>query len=812
MGEFAAAVPVGMWESRSDFQERRGGWKSVVLISALSTARHFHIAARGRIKNPRSAPSCMLDSSMNRRDFLATSAASFALFQQPASADASGASTRRIYPMNRDWLFGTRNAPDSALTKVALPHSNVNLPWHSFDDRAYEFISLYRRSFRLPGTAKGQRVFVDFEGAMTASTVTINGHKFAEYRGGYTPFSFDLTPHLNWSGDNVLSVELDSTERPDIPPFGGNIDYLTFGGIYREVSLRVVPQTYIENVFAQPQEVLTSNRKLLLRTYLAGAPSTPGPLIVELRDGGRVLQSASVQHDGKPGTIDVTLSNLGDLTLWSLTTPKVYDVIVKVGTDQYASRVGFREARFTPKGFLLNGEHIKLRGLNRHQTFPYVGAAMAARAQRRDAQILKHELKLNLVRTSHYPQSRHFLDACDDLGLLVLEEIPGWQHIGENDWQDISVRNVSEMVRRDWNHPSIVLWGVRINESHDNHDFYVRTNKAAHELDPSRQTGGIRYLYNSELLEDVFTMNDFDFPLQPPNHPLYLNTEFVGHKYSTKRFDQVERVAEHTLRHARIHDQLASNDGYAGGIGWCAFDYNTHGNFGSGDRICYHGVSDMFRIPKAAAGFYKSQCEPAEEIVLEPAFNWSSGDHSGAGGPGIVPVCSNCDHLRVYIGGTLHAEADPDRKTFAHLKYPPFMVDLNDLPLDPWGDLRIDGYREGKLVISKSYSGKGVDAKLLVEPDDTALFGDGSDVTRVLLRVTDEYGNTQQFASGAVSLTIEGPGEIIGENPYGLVGGAGAVWIKTKAESGVIHLTARHPYLHEQKISITVSPTPAEEV
>jgi beta-galactosidase len=747
---------------------------------------------------------------MNRRDFLATSAAGLAAFQRPASAEPTTPTARRIYPINRNWLFGARHAPDSALATVTLPHTNVTLPWHSFDDRSYEFISLYRRTFRLPESAQGHLVFVDFEGAMTASTVSLNGHKFPEYRGGYTPFSFDLTPHLNWSGDNVLSVELDSTERADIPPFGGNIDYLTFGGIYREVSLRVVPQTYIANVFAQPQDVLTAAPKLLIRTYLAGAAAPPGPLTVELRDGNRLLKSTSAEHDGKPGTVDVTLSNLGDLTLWSLTSPKLYTVVVRRGVDEYTTRIGFREARFTPKGFLLNGEHIKLRGLNRHQTFPYVGAAFAARAQRRDAHILKHELKLNLVRTSHYPQSRHFLDACDELGLLVLEEIPGWQHIGENAWQDISVRNVSEMVRRDWNHPSIVLWGVRINESHDNHDFYVRTNQAAHELDPSRQTGGIRYLYNSELLEDVFTMNDFDFPLQPPNHPLYLNTEFVGHKYSTKRFDQVERVAEHTLRHARIHDQLASNDGYAGGIGWCAFDYNTHGNFGSGDRICYHGVSDIFRLPKPAAGFYKSQCEPSDEIILEPAFSWSSGDHSGAGGPGIVPVCSNCDHLKLYIGGALHSEADPDRKTFAHLKYPPFMVDLSDLPLDPWGDLRIDGYLAGKLVISKSYSGKGIDAKLVVEADDTTLLGDGSDVTRVVLRVTDDFGNTQQFSSGAISLTIDGPGEIIGENPFGLVGGAGAVWIKTKPESGVIRLTARHPYLPEQKVSITVSPTPPE--
>ena len=177
-----------------------------------------------------------------------------------------------------------------------------------------------------------------------------------------------------------------------------------------------------------------------------------------------------------------------------------------------------------------------------------------------------------------------------------------------------------------------------------------------------------------------------------------------------------------------------------------------------------------------------------------------------------MPVCSNCEHLKVYIDGAFHTEADPDRKTFAHLKYPPFMVDLSNLPLDPWGDLKIEGYIRGQLVVTKTYSGKGIDAKLMVEPDDVTLLGDGSDATRVLLRVTDEHGNTQQFASGAVSLAIEGPGEIIGENPFGLVAGAGAVWIKAKAQPGVIQLTARHQYLPEQKIKITVSSTPAESV
>jgi beta-galactosidase len=762
---------------------------------------------------------------MQRRDFLKAAAAIVAAL--PAEAATSSAQ-RHVFSMARNWLYGGKAVPgataadfnDKHFERVTIPHSNVTLPWHSFDDKAYEFISIYRRHFRAPHELEGHRVFVDFAGVMTASTVTINGKRLGEYRGGYTPFSFEITPHVNWSGDNVLAVEVDSTERADIPPFGGNIDYLTFGGIYREVALRFVPAIFIDNVFAKPVSALTADRKVDVRVSLNGTAGTFAPmtLAVELKDGDRVLKSLT-RDIGAGGSDyhDISLTEIGEVDLWDLDRPKLYQVVTKLTganglADEHTVRIGFREARFTPEGFHLNGKHIKLRGLNRHQTFPHVGGAMPARAQVRDALILKKELKLNLVRTSHYPQSTHFLDACDEIGLLVLEEIPGWQHIGENAWQDLSVRNVGEMIRRDWNHPSIILWGVRINESHDNHEFYTRTNDLAHHLDDSRQTGGIRYLYNTELLEDVMTMNDFGFPLMPPNHPAYLNTEFVGHTYSTKRIDNVERVAEHGLRHARVHNQLGTNDQYAGGIGWCAFDYNTHGNFGSGDRICYHGVSDIFRIPKPAAGFYKSQCDPKEEVVLEPGFNWSSGDHSGAGGPGRVPIWSNCERLKLFVGGDLKTEIHPDVKEYPGLAHPPFIADMSGLPLDPWGDLKIEGYIGDKLAITKTYSGKGIDAQLHLEPDDAELDGDGIDATRLVLRVTDEYGGPRQFASGALALSLEGPGELVGENPFGLVGGVGAVWVKSKEAAGTITVTARHGVLGTKSVSIKVRGVAPERV
>ncbi|MGC1463319.1 MAG: glycoside hydrolase family 2 TIM barrel-domain containing protein [Terracidiphilus sp.] len=774
---------------------------------------------------------------MDRRDFLKTTgtmiAATAVAQGLPAAeiaAEAHASKGRVVLPINRRWRYSPkttdaaheRTFDDSGFARVTIPHTNIRLPWHSFDEKTYEFVSIYRRQFRLPAGARGRRVFVDFEGVMTASAVWLNGSRVGEYKGGFTPFSFELTPHIDWVGDNVLAVEVDSTERADIPPFGYEIDYLTFGGIYREVQLRVVSPTFLENVFVQPMDVLSSSPSLdvhCLIEYGQNAIAAENARSIEatLYDGDRVVAKTSEELalDGS-GTITHTLhmENLKSIDLWDLQSPKLYRVEVRLLNgasviDSDSRRIGFREAKFTPQGFSLNGKIVKLRGLDRHQTFPWMGQAMPARAQRRDAIILRKNLHCNIVRTSHYPQSRHFLDACDEIGLLVLEEIPGWQHIGDQGWKDLAVDNVDRMIRRDWNHPSIVLWGVRINESKDDHDFYTRTNAAARALDPSRQTGGIRYLYNSELLEDVFTMNDFGFPLRPPNHPLYLNTEFVGHTYPTKTIDNVERLREHTLRHARIHDQLASNPQYAGGIGWCAFDYNTHGNFGSGDRICYHGVTDIFREPKPAAGFYKSQCDPDEEVVLEPAFHWARGDESI--GFTTAVVCSNCDHLKFYVSGKLVAEADPNRAEFTHLKYPPFAADLSE-HVNPWGDLRIEGYIGGKLAISKTLSGAGVARKFAILPDDTALMADGVDSTRVVLRVTDEFGAIQPFANDAIRLEITGPAEIIGDNPFSLVGGTGAIWIRAFEMAGKAQLIAIHPNLGMQQIEIEIAAAQPEIV
>src|SRR5215831_16532083 len=220
---------------------------------------------------------------MDRRTFLqqtGTIIASAALtpYALSENTDASAAG-RLILPINRKWRYSRtvvegghdKSFDDSKFDQVIIPHTNIPLPWHGFDEKTYEFVSLYRRRFKLPPAAKGKRL--------------------GEYKGGYTPFSFDLTPQIDFDGENVLAVDVDSSERADIPPFGYEIDYLTFGGIYREVSLRLVPSTFIENIFVRPKDVLSQKPTVDVDCFIQHLQSSRESLQleVELRDGDRVV-------------------------------------------------------------------------------------------------------------------------------------------------------------------------------------------------------------------------------------------------------------------------------------------------------------------------------------------------------------------------------------------------------------------------------------------------------------------------------------------------------------------------------------------
>lgn len=743
---------------------------------------------------------------------------------------------RTVLPFNHDWLFYaekvTDELADSAFEVVTLPHTSKILPYHNFNDTEYQFISTYRKRFMLPEPLQGRRVYLDFEGAMTATTLTINGHTFPEHKGGYVPFSFDITDYVNEVDENVITIHLDSTERKDIPPHGHTVDYMVFGGIYREVSLRYVEQVHIVNAFLKYKlnrigqddnskfaEDIEINLDVTLKNQSSSLKYVGISALIGDELDSLVHSTKIVLQQGEEKTINLPAESGVLLDLWSLDNPHLYGINISIDlyeneddhmadiqdeiVDVYGLQVGFRQAEFRDDGFYLNGERVQLFGLNRHQNYPYIGAAAPARLQRKDADIIKYELGCNIVRTSHYPQSRHFLDRCDEIGLLVFEEIPGWQHIGDADWQNLALRDVRAMIERDRNHPSIIIWGVRINESWDDNALYTRTNALARELDPTRPTGGVRFFLGSEFLEDVYTFNDFSNGIVEPEHTPHLVTEFNGHMFPTKSWDNEERRVEHALRHARVQSRAMSTGGVSGAIGWCAFDYNTHKEFGAGDRICYHGVMDIFRLPKFAAGFYESQQAPEQKIVLRAATNWQIGDvKEGIIEP--VIVFSNCDEIVAYVGGDKQGTFKPDTLNFPGLPHAPFqLTGLGGVLAQPRGDLRLVGYINDQPVAEQSIAADGLPHALTLQVDDTELNADGSDMTRLIFKIVDQYGNPLPYAISIIHFEVEGEADIIGANPFPLIGGQAAIYVKARRNPGDITIRAQSSNLPSAEIKLT---------
>lgn len=730
---------------------------------------------------------------------------------------------RPLIDFNSGWLFEGKDT-------VRLPHNAVDLPFSYFDEKAYQREFTYEKRFAADPAWEGREVSVVFDGAMANSRVYLNGTEIAAHKDGYTPFEGRLTGLLK-DGENILKVIIDGSENPAIPPFGGQIDYLTYAGLYREAWIRVTAPIFVGNAKVETPNVLADKKSVRARIDLSNPQNhtLSGTLVAAIEDAsGKIIATTDASINGS--SVNVTFDHLTGITLWDLKTPALYTLAITVdtasGQDSADIRFGFRSAEFTTEGFKLNGKPLKLRGLNRHQSFPYVGYALGKSAQVRDAEILKHELKLNMVRTSHYPQSHYFLDRCDELGLLVFEEIPGWQHIGPAEWKDEAVENVRRMITRDWNHPSIVIWGVRINESQDDHDFYVRTNKLAHELDSTRQTGGVRYITDSELLEDVYTMNDFILgneewggnrprtPLRPQQEVTgldrvvpYMITEYGGHMYPTKINDQEQRQAEHVTRHLDVMNAAYGDPQIAGCIGWCAFDYNTHKDFGSGDRICHHGVMDMFREPKFAAYAYASQCEPEDEVILKPVTFWARGERNIGG---VLPliILTNCDEVELTYGKSAPKRFRPDRTAYPHLPHAPVIIkrtDLTDEELGLWGmsweDAVITGYLNGQVVKTVKFISDPIAAELQIVPDRAEISAE-ADTVRVMVRALDQSGKKLPFFPEPVSIEVSGAAERLGPGLVPLRGGATGFWLRSTGK-GQISVTVTNERLGRTVATLT---------
>ena len=356
--------------------------------------------------------------------------------------------------INNDWEFTPHWSEafmkgEGEAEAVRLPHNVKELPLHYADPSDYELLCGYRRAVCLPEEARGQRIFLQFDGAAHIATVYVNGRELTTHSCGYTAFRVEITGCAVFGGENLVAVKLDTTENPAVPPFGFVIDYLTYGGLYRDAWLDIRPQKLIEELFVHTPDL--HNARIACKAQLGPEDA----LRFEVLDAGGAVLAAQT---GDPGRTELTLS-VPSAKPWSLDTPVLYRCRVRLlekgrPGDVQETTFGFRTAVFRADGFYLNGEKVFIRGLNRHQSYPYVGYAAPEQLQRYDARILRHELQCNAVRTSHYPQSQYFIDQCDREGLLVFTELPGWQHIGGAEWKNQACENLREMVLQYRNHPA----------------------------------------------------------------------------------------------------------------------------------------------------------------------------------------------------------------------------------------------------------------------------------------------------------------------------------------------------------------------
>ena len=750
-----------------------------------------------------------------------------------------------------EWIEGFETGEGQG-NSVRLPHTVQECLQHYADHNGYQTVCGYRRRLQLGRELEEKHIFLQFDGAAHVATVFLNGVALQTHRCGYTGFRVDLTEAAVLGGENLLAVKLDTRETADVPPFGFVVDYLTYGGLYREVWLDIKEKSYIEDLYITTPDLTT----LKIRPTIHNASGCI--VLVELLKGERQLLRKAFTASGVI-TIDCPM-----VKPWDTEHPILYTCrvsLLKIGKvlDVQEVKVGFRTAEFQEDGFYLNGKKLFLRGLNRHQCFPYVGYAAPESLQRQDARILKEELSCVAVRTSHYPQSHHFIDECDRLGLLVFTEIPGWQHIGGEAWKHQAVENTREMVRQYRNHPSIILWGVRINESRDDDELYRMTNAMARETDPSRPTTGVRNFEKSSLLEDVYAYNDFSHigtnpgckpkkSVIPDKKKALLISEHNGHMFPTKSFDSWEKRQEHALRHLRVQNDAAADGEHAGCFGWCMFDYATHKDFGSGDRVCYHGVMDAFRNPKLAAYAYASQGEG--KPVLAVGSSMDIGDYPG-GQIGDIHVFTNADSVSLYknnqyvatledgdwkglchppkimndtIGCLLETQEGFDKKKaellreilltirkkgmgnlapadmakmgYAMMKYGMKYEDALDLYgryIGNWGNeatvWRLIAVKDGMVAATYTCS-PGTKLHLEVTPSHTGLTeGDTYDMASVRVRILDEHGNAAPYAQLPVQFALEGEAELVGPRVVTAEGGMTGTYVKTTGKTGEAKLT-----------------------
>ena len=768
-------------------------------------------------------------------------------------------SGREVYSMNPAWRFHkgavegaeTKEFNDKDWTVVSLPDGIEYLPTEASGCINYQGEVWYRKHFTPDAALKGKKLFLHFEAIMGKSKVFVNGKLLTEHFGGYLPVIADVTDVLDWNGDNVIAVWADNSDDPSYPPGKAQdvLDYTYFGGIYRDCWLIAHNNVFItdpnyENevagggLFVAFGKVSDALAEVQLKIHVRNATKNPFSGRVEYMllqpDGTEVARlSDKIQVKAGRATTVSDRMPVKQPMLWTPSTPTLYNLLVRVldkegnVIDGYRRRIGIRSIEFKGKdGFYLNGRPYgkPLIGANRHQDFAVVGNAVANSIHWRDAKKLK-DVGMEIIRNAHCPQDPAFMDACDELGLFVIVNTPGWQFW--NDAPEFAQRvysDIRNVVRRDRNHPSVWLWEPILNETWYPADFAKNTRDIvdAEYPYPYCYSGSDSEARGHENFPVYFAhpanMQDASKEIDPTK--TYFTREWGDNVDDWSSHNSPSRVArnwgEQPMRvqaqhYACPYYPVTSYDvlykqspQHVGGCLWHSFDHQR----GYHPDPFYGGLMDVFRQPKYSYYMFMAQ---------RPAVK---NDRNAGSGPMVyiahemtpfsgkdVTVYSNCDEVRLTFnkgGKTYTYKKDKNRPGMPSpvITFPDvydFMVDKAFSRTQKQDDVYLlaEGLLDGKVVATHKVVPARRPEKILLWMDNegTDLKADGSDFVTVVAAVADKNGNIKRLNNYNIRFSIEGEGRLLGgpgvlANPVPVKWGTAPVLVQSTLKPGKIRITA----------------------
>ena len=775
-------------------------------------------------------------------------------------------SGRQVYDFNSGWRFhlgdvsdgGAAGLDDSKWEVVSTPHTVQLMPAEASGCRNYQGVAWYRKHFTVPEEIAGKDVTLHFEGIMGKQKIYVNGRLVKEHLGGYLPVTVSLTENGVKPGEEcVVAVMADNSDDKDFPPGKKqhSLDFAYHGGIYRDVWMIAKSPVAITDaieadkvagggVFVHFDNISDKGADVNVNTDVANSSSRTRKVTVEttlMDPQGRLVRRVSNPLSIKPGETRTVAQSIHvkNPELWSPDTPSLYRVESRVkegktSIDGGVTRVGIRSFEFDgDKGFILNGKPFgQLVGANRHQDFAYVGNALPNSQQWRDAKRLR-DAGCRIIRVAHYPQDPSFMDACDELGMFVIVATPGWQYWNKDPkFAGYVHRNTREIIRRDRNHPSVLMWEPILNETRYPENFSLEALQITKDEYPypgrPRAAADMHSAGVKENYDLVYGWPGDDEKADAPRQNIFTREwgENVDDWYAHNNDNRASRswgerpMKVQALSLAKTYDGLYRTTGkFIGGAQWHPFDHQR----GYHPDPYWGGIYDAFRQPKYAYHMFRSQtAHDLDHPVAESGpMVYIMHEMSQFSEPDVV-VFSNCDSVRLSVYDGARSWTLPVKHEAGHMPSAPVVFknvwdfwEARDYSYTKknWQPVNMvaEGIVDGKVVATqrKMPSRRSTKLRLYTDWEGKPLVADGSDFIVVVAEVTDDNGNVRRLAKENIVFTVEGEGEIIGDasihaNPRPVEWGSAPVLIRSTRTPGKIRISARVEFPG------THAPTPAE--